>query len=225
MVILVPMAAPAASTCRPLCPMIIRDARFLTSNTRAELCPAPTLPEYAFIGRSNVGKSSLINRLVERNGLAKTSASPGKTQLINHFIINDDWYLVDLPGYGYAKVSKVARAEWGRMINYYLRTRENLACVFVLLDSRHAPQAVDLAFMEQLGTEGVPFVMVFTKTDKQSTAQTKGLIAGYLRQMGETWDELPRHFVTSAETGAGREELLGFIAEVNQHWAQAEPRA
>ena len=201
--------------------MLIRDARFLTSNTRVELCPAPTLPEFAFIGRSNVGKSSLINKLVGRSGLAKTSSSPGKTQLINHFLVNENWYLVDLPGYGYAKVSKVARAEWSRMINFYLRHRENLACVCVLLDSRHEPQAVDLAFMEQLGTEGVPFVMVFTKTDKQSTAQTKALITEYLRQMSEVWDELPRYFITSAETGLGREELLEFIAEVNQQWRQS----
>jgi GTP-binding protein len=181
--------------------MIIRDARFLTSNSRADLCPAPTMPEYAFIGRSNVGKSSLINMLTGRNGLAKTSASPGKTQLINHFVINDDWFLVDLPGYGYAKVSKVSRAEWARMINYYLRNRTNLMCVCVLIDSRHAPQAADLEFMEKLGEEGIPFVMIFTKTDKQSTAQTKALITEYLRKMSEIWDE-----------------LLEFIAEINQQW-------
>ena len=198
--------------------MIIRDARFLTSNSRADLCPAPTLPEYAFIGRSNVGKSSLINMLTQRNGLAKTSASPGKTQLINHFVINDDWYLVDLPGYGYAKVSKVARAEWARMINYYLRHRANLMCVCVLIDSRHPPQAPDLEFMEKLGEEGIPFVMMFTKADKQSTAQTKALLQAYLAKMGETWDELPRHFLTSAETGLGRDEVLNFIADVNQQW-------
>jgi GTP-binding protein len=142
--------------------------------------------------------------------------------LINHFLINDDWYLVDLPGYGYAKVSKVARAEWGRMINFYLRERPNLVCVCVLLDSRHAPQPVDLEFMEKLGEEGIPFVMVFTKTDKQSTSQTKALITAYLAKLGESWDELPRHFLTSAETALGREELLAFIAEVNQQW-RAEP--
>lgn len=205
--------------------MIIRDARFLTSNTQVALCPAPTLPEYAFIGRSNVGKSSLINMLVSRQGLAKTSSSPGKTQLINHFVINDNWFLVDLPGYGYAKVSKVSRAEWGRMINYYLRKRENLACVCVLIDSRHAPQAVDLEFMEKLGEEGIPFVIVFTKADKQSASQTRELIATYLRKLSESWDELPRHFVTSAETGLGRDEVLGFINEVNQQWTQADPIA
>jgi GTP-binding protein len=205
--------------------MVIRDARFLTSNTRVELCPAPTLPEYAFIGRSNVGKSSLINMLVSRNGLAKTSSSPGKTQLINHFVINDNWYLVDLPGYGYAKVSKVARAEWGRMINFYLRQRENLACVFVLIDSRLPPQAVDLEFMEKLGQEGIPFVMVFTKTDKQSASQTRTLIAAYLKKLSESWDELPRHFLTSGETGVGRDELLAFIDDINRQWADAGTNA
>ena len=198
--------------------MLIRDAQFLTSNSRADLCPAPTLPEYAFIGRSNVGKSSLINMLTGRKGLAKTSASPGKTQLINHFIINDDWFLVDLPGYGYAKVSKTSRAEWAKMINFYLRHRPNLMCVCVLIDSRHAPQAADLEFMEQLGEEGIPFVMIFTKADKQSTAQTKALITEYLRKMSEIWDELPRYFLSSAETALGREEVLGFIGEVNQQW-------
>ena len=200
--------------------MIIHDAQFLMSNSRADLCPAPTMPEYAFIGRSNVGKSSLINMLTARNGLAKTSASPGKTQLINHFVINDNWYLVDLPGYGYAKVSKTSRAELARMINYYLRNRPNLMCVCVLIDSRHSPQAVDLEFMEQLGEEGIPFVMVFTKADKQSTAQTKALLAEYLRKMSEIWDELPRYFVTSAETKLGREEVLGFIEDVNRQWKE-----
>jgi len=203
--------------------MLVRDARFLTSNSRADLCPAPSLPEYAFIGRSNVGKSSLINMLTGRNGLAKTSASPGKTQLINHFVINDDWFLVDLPGYGYAKVSKVSRAEWAKMINYYLRHRSNLMCVCVLIDSRHSPQGADLEFMEKLGTEGVPFVMVFTKTDKQSAARTHELIQLYLKKMSETWDELPRYFITSAETGAGRDELLGFIADVNRQLAANPP--
>jgi GTP-binding protein len=199
--------------------MLIRDARFLTSNTRVELCPAPTLPEYAFIGRSNVGKSSLINMLTQRKGLAKTSQSPGKTQLINHFLINEQWYLVDLPGYGYARVSRQARTEWARMINFYLRRRENLACVCVLVDSRHEPQAVDLDFMEQLGTESVPFVMVFTKADKQSASRTHDLVQAYLQKMSETWDELPRHFLTSAETGMGREELLTFIEGVNRELA------
>ena len=199
--------------------MVIREASFLVSNTQVALCPAPTRPEYAFIGRSNVGKSSLINMLTGRTGLAKTSSTPGKTQVINHFNINDEWYLVDLPGYGYARVSKSARADWGKMINTYLTKRENLTCVCVLLDSRHEPQAVDLEFMEKLGEDGVPFVMIFTKTDKQSTSQTKALITSYLAKMSETWDELPRYFVTSAETGLGREEVLGFITEINRQVA------
>ena len=182
-------------------------------------CPLPDRPEYAFIGRSNVGKSSLINMLTGRVALAKTSSTPGKTQVINHFNINNEWYLVDLPGYGYARVSKSSRADWGKMINAYLTKRENLTCVCVLLDSRHAPQAVDLEFMEKLGASGVPFAMIFTKTDKQSASRTQELIQAYLTKMEETWDELPRHFITSAETGAGRDEVLGFIAEVNRQVA------
>ncbi|MBC8082405.1 MAG: YihA family ribosome biogenesis GTP-binding protein [Hymenobacter sp.] len=202
--------------------MQIRDAEFLMSNTHVDQCPAPTLPEYAFIGRSNVGKSSLINMLTERRGLAKTSSLPGKTQLINHFLINKAWYLVDLPGYGYAKASKVNRAAWGRMINFYLRQRENLACVFVLIDSRHPAQAVDLEFMEMLGTEGIPFVMVFTKADKQSGSRAQQQVADYMRKMAESWDEVPQHFVTSAEEKTGRAEVLAFIAGVNQQLAQAQ---
>ena len=205
--------------------MLIRDARFVSSNTQLSACPPPTLPEYAFIGRSNVGKSSLLNMLTQRNGLAKTSSTPGKTQVINHFIINDEWYLVDLPGYGYARVSKSSRSDWGKMINAYLTRRENLTCVCVLLDSRHPPQAVDLEFMEKLGEQGVPFVMIFTKTDKQSLTRTQELIKTYLAKMSETWDELPRYFITSAETGAGREELLDFITEVNRQVAAEAPDA
>lgn len=185
------------------------------SNTKVEQCPAPTLPEYAFIGRSNVGKSSLINMLTEQKGLAKTSAQPGKTQLINHFLINDSWYLVDLPGYGYAKVSKVAREDWRRMINYYFQKRENLACVFVLIDSRHEPLKQDLDFINYLGNLGVPFVLVFTKADKQSSVKTDSTIAAYKRKLRETWDELPQIFITSSEKRVGREELLNFIEEVN----------
>ena len=199
--------------------MLIRDARFISSNTQLSACPPPDRPEYAFIGRSNVGKSSLLNMLTGRNGRAKISSTPGKTQVINHFMINEEWYLVDLPGYGYARVSKSSRADWGKMINAYLTRRENLTCVCVLLDSRHPPQAVDLEFMEKLGEDGVPFVMVFTKTDKQSLTRTKELLAIYLAKMGETWDELPRYFLTSAETGAGRDELLDFITEVNRQVA------
>ncbi|TGE26101.1 YihA family ribosome biogenesis GTP-binding protein [Hymenobacter aquaticus] len=205
--------------------MIIREAKFVMSNSRVDQCPAPTLPEYAFIGRSNVGKSSLINMLTGQKGMAKTSSQPGKTQLINHFLINENWYLVDLPGYGYAKVSKDARATWGKMINYYLRNRENLACVFVLIDSRHEPLAPDLEFMEMLGSEGIPFVMVFTKADKQSTARTQQNISAYLQKMQQTWDELPRHFITSAEEKTGREEVLSFIEEINRQLAQQAENA
>ncbi|MDX5418403.1 MAG: ribosome biogenesis GTP-binding protein YihA/YsxC [Hymenobacteraceae bacterium] len=195
--------------------MIIKEAKFLMSNTRVEQCPAPDKPEYAFIGRSNVGKSSLINMLTEHKGLAKTSASPGKTQLINHFLINDSWYLVDLPGYGYAKVSKESREKWRKMINYYFQKRENLTCVFVLVDSRHEPLKQDLEFINYLGTMGVPFVIVFTKLDKQSAAKTDSTIAAYQRKLREAWEELPQMFRTSAETRAGRDEILNFIEEVN----------
>lgn len=202
--------------------MQIRDATFLMSNSRVDQCPPPTLPEYAFIGRSNVGKSSLINMLTERRGLAKTSSLPGKTQLINHFLINKEWYLVDLPGYGYAKVSKESRVQWSRMINFYLRQRENLACVFVLIDSRHTAQTVDLEFMEMLGTEGIPFVMVFTKADKQSGSRTHQNVVDYMQKMSQSWDEVPRHFITSAEEKTGREELLSFITDINQQLAQTQ---
>ncbi|MCR5886383.1 ribosome biogenesis GTP-binding protein YihA/YsxC [Hymenobacter sp. J193] len=200
--------------------MLIRSAKFLTSNTRVDQCPVPDKPEYAFIGRSNVGKSSLINMLTGHKGLAKTSAQPGKTQLINHFIINDTWYLVDLPGYGYAKVSKTSRTAWERMIKFYLRERPNLSCVFVLIDSRHPPLVPDLEFIEMLGTMEVPFVLVFTKADKQSASRTQQNVADYTQKLGETWDELPRLFITSASEKTGRDDVLTFIEEVNQQLAQ-----
>ncbi|MFD2248160.1 ribosome biogenesis GTP-binding protein YihA/YsxC [Pontibacter ruber] len=196
--------------------MVIKEAKFLMSNTRVEECPVPDKPEYAFIGRSNVGKSSLINMLTEQKNLAKTSASPGKTQLINHFLINNEWYLVDLPGYGYAKVGKESRESWRKMINYYFQKRENLTCVFVLIDSRHEPLKADLEFINKLGTMGVPFVLVFTKTDKQSAAKTDSTIAVYTRKLQETWDELPRMFRTSSAERVGRDELLNFIQEINE---------
>ncbi|AKD03443.1 ribosome biogenesis GTP-binding protein YihA/YsxC [Pontibacter korlensis] len=195
--------------------MVIKEAKFLMSNTKVEACPAPNRPEYAFIGRSNVGKSSLINMLTEQKKLAKTSAQPGKTQLINHFLINDEWYLVDLPGYGYAKVSKSSRDEWRRMINFYLQKRENLTCVFVLIDSRHDPMKQDLDFINYLGTMGVPFVLVFTKLDKQSAIKTDSTIAAWKRKLRETWEELPQMFRTSSEKQIGRDEILNFIEEVN----------
>lgn len=195
--------------------MIIKEAKFLMSNTKVEACPAADKPEYAFIGRSNVGKSSLINMLTEQKKLAKTSAQPGKTQLINHFLINNEWYLVDLPGYGYAKVSKSSRDEWRRMINFYFQKRENLTCVFVLIDVRHDPMKQDLDFIQYLGTMGVPFVIVFTKLDKQSATKSDSTIAAWKRKLRETWEELPQMFSTSAEKQIGRDEILSFIEEVN----------
>ncbi|MFC5272049.1 ribosome biogenesis GTP-binding protein YihA/YsxC [Adhaeribacter terreus] len=196
--------------------MIIKDAQFISSNTQVDKCPQTNLPEYAFIGRSNVGKSSLINMLTNRNKLAKTSSFPGKTQLINHFLINESWYLVDLPGYGWAKVSKDSREKWGKMIRAYMRLRTNLICVFVLIDSRHEPQASDLEFIELLGALEVPFVLVFTKTDKQSAVKTDQNIAAFSRKMRETWEELPQIFKTSSAEKAGRDEILDFIDATNK---------
>src|SRR5690606_19163460 len=196
--------------------MVIKEASFLVSNTDYQKCPDPGLPEYAFIGRSNVGKSSLINRLAARSNLAKTSSTPGKTQLINHFIINKSWYLVDLPGYGYAKIGKHEREKWERMIYDYLRNRPNLVCTFVLVDSRHEMQKADLEFMMNLTELGVPFNLVFTKVDKLRPNQVNPTIERYLQQMKEYWEELPRYFVTSSEKSIGREDLLLAIEEYNQ---------
>lgn len=200
--------------------MIIKEAKFVMSNTRADLCPQTELPEYAFIGRSNVGKSSLINTLTNRLKLAKTSSFPGKTQLINHFLINDDWYLVDLPGYGWAKVSKDSREQWRKMINYYLKSRPNLACVFVLIDSRLPPQKPDLEFMEVLGTMGVPFVLIFTKIDKQSKPKTDANIATFMKALKETWEEPPMYMVSSSTTKEGRDQILAFISDVNRRYRE-----
>ncbi len=195
--------------------LTIQEANYVTSNVDYKECPAPDLPEYAFIGRSNVGKSSLINMLTQKKGLAKTSQTPGKTQLINHFLIDSSWYLVDLPGYGYAKISKTERAKWEHMIYDYLRYRPNLMCVFVLIDSRHDPLRTDLEFMQQMGEEGIPFNIVFTKADKVKGYLLPEQIEGYLVKLKETWEELPRSFVTSAEKGEGREELLEAIGDYN----------
>ena len=200
--------------------MIIKDAVFVISNTQVDKCPEPKFPEYAFIGRSNVGKSSLINMLTDRKKLAKTSSFPGKTQLINHFIINDNWYLVDLPGYGWAKVSKSAREDWGKMIKAYMTKRENLACVFVLIDSRHDPLKADLDFITTLGQWQVPFVLVFTKADKQSSVKTQQTMAAYRRSLKEQWEELPQMFTTSSSSGEGRDELLNFIDQVNVEFSK-----
>ena len=191
--------------------MIIKSAEFVVRNTNPALCPESELPEFAFIGRSNVGKSSLINMLTGVKDLAKTSSSPGKTQLINHFIINEEWFLVDLPGYGYAKAMRSQRERWLSFIKTYMNKRENLYCVMVLIDSRLKPQANDLEFMEWLALNGIPFVMVFTKTDKLSKTQLSKNIEGYKKEMLNYWEELPQIFVTSAEKGKGKEELLDFI--------------
>lgn len=193
--------------------MIIRSASFVTSSARISQLPPPGYPEYAFIGRSNVGKSSLINMLVGRKGLAKISGSPGKTQTINHFIINESWYLVDLPGYGYARVSQKTREQWDRLFTSYVTLRENLILLFVLVDARHEPMASDLAFMEKLALNGVPFARVFTKTDKLSAAEAEKNRAEHDRTMLRTWESLPPTFVTSAARGTGRDELLDYISE------------
>lgn len=195
--------------------MIIKSAEFVVSNTDVSLCPKSKHPEYAFIGRSNVGKSSLINMLTNNNKLAKTSGKPGKTRLINHFIINGDWYLVDLPGYGFAKVSKTDRKKFEQFIRKYLLNRKNLYCVCLLVDSRHEPQNADLEFMQWLGESSVPFVIVFTKTDKLNKTEFATFQSKYEAKLLETWEEAPQMFVTSAETGMGKEELLNFIESVN----------
>jgi len=195
--------------------MEIKTARFLMSNTSVKKCPDPNMPEFAFIGRSNVGKSSLINMLTNHKNLAKTSARPGKTQLINHFVINDNWYLVDLPGYGYAKVSKVQRNKFQAYISDYIINRENLYCLFVLVDCRHEPQKIDMEFIEWLGEKQIPFALVFTKTDKLGKNKLASNIADYKKQLQETWEELPPIFMSSAETGLGKEEILNFIAQTD----------
>ncbi len=198
--------------------MKITSAEFVLSSSDYRNCPAADRPEYAFIGRSNVGKSSLINALTGYPGLAKTSQIPGKTQLINHFLINAAWYLVDLPGYGWAKVGKAEKEKWVKMIRSYLTHRENLVCVFVLLDSRIAPQAIDLQFMQWLAEKEVSFVMVFTKADKQSRTKTQAHVAHYKAVMQEQWEELPTDFVTSSVLQEGRPELLDYIGELNNQF-------
>lgn len=195
--------------------MVIKSAEFVISNSRVEKCPTTGLPEYAFIGRSNVGKSSLINMLTARKGLAMTSQKPGKTQLINHFIINDAWYLVDLPGYGYARLGKDSRDSLRRMIEDYVLERKELVLLFVLLDCRHDPQKIDLEFVQWLGEEGVPFALIFTKADKLSKGRLAANVEAYKAKLHEEWEELPPIFVTSSEERMGRDELLGYIEEVN----------
>lgn len=195
--------------------MVIKSAEFVTSNSQVSKCPTTGLPEYAFIGRSNVGKSSLINMLTGRKGLAMTSQKPGKTQLINHFIINDAWYLVDLPGYGYARLSKDGREKLKKMIEDYALERKELISLFVLVDARHDPQKIDLEFIEWLGEEGVPFALVFTKADKLTKGKLAANIEGYKARLRQQWEELPPLFITSSEERLGREELLDYIDGIN----------
>ena len=189
------------------------------SNTRFDKLPKGNLPEYAFIGRSNVGKSSLINMLVQRRGLAKTSSVPGKTVAINHFVVNDAWYLVDLPGYGYAQHSKKTREQWRVMINNYILRRRNLVTTFVLVDSRIEPQNNDLGFMEWMGESRVPFCIVFTKTDKVSKVELERNVEAFKARLLEEWEDLPPMFVTSSETGRGRDEILDYIEAQNAEMA------
>ena len=196
--------------------MEIKSAEFVISNTDVKKCPDNGLPEYAFIGRSNVGKSSLINMLTNRKGLAMTSSKPGKTLLINHFIINDNWYLVDLPGYGYATAGKSMREKLKSIIESYILYREELTCLFVLIDCRHDPQPIDIEFMEWLGENGIPFSIIFTKIDKLSKSKLSENLKAYRDKLFETWEELPPIFITSSEKGQGREELLGYIDQINK---------
>ena len=196
--------------------MEITSAEFKISNTRIDKCPQDGLPEYAFIGRSNVGKSSLINMLTRKPKLAMTSSTPGKTLLINHFLINKQWYLVDLPGYGYAKRGKKQQEKIQQIIEDYVLDREALTCLFVLVDSRHEPQKIDLEFIEWLGENGVPFAIIFTKADKLNLTQQRENIANYLHKLEEQWEELPPYFLTSAEKQTGRNEVLDYIDSINK---------
>ncbi|MEL7269722.1 MAG: ribosome biogenesis GTP-binding protein YihA/YsxC [Bacteroidota bacterium] len=202
--------------------MHIKSAEFVMSNTDVAKCPKDPIPEYAFIGRSNVGKSSLINMLTERKSLAKTSGRPGKTQLINHFRINNNWFLVDLPGYGYARVSKKDKKTFQKYITEYFQKRKQLVSAFVLVDIRHEPQPVDLDFMEWLGTNGIPFAIVFTKADKLKPAAVEREAQAYLQKLIEgVWEEAPPHFITSSSNRMGRTELLNYIDGINQASAKA----
>lgn len=204
--------------------MEIHNATYLISSAKVEQCPAPDKPEYAFIGRSNVGKSSLINLLTGNSKLAKVSKSPGKTQLINHFLINGErktdspWFLVDLPGYGFAKRSQTQRVQWQKMIADYFQKRSNLQTVFVLIDSRHTPQNIDLAFMADLGMWGVPFNIVFTKADKNTQSVTAKNVKAFINRMKEEWEYIPRSFVTSTVKQTGKKELLAYIGELNEQF-------
>lgn len=196
--------------------MIIKESQFITSSSAHSQCPETKLPEFAFIGRSNVGKSSLINMLTARKNLAKVSGKPGKTQLINHFLINNTWYLVDLPGYGWAKVSKTEKEKWGAMIHDYLLERKNLVLIFVLIDIRLPPQPIDVEFINWLGENAIPFALLFTKADKLSHNKNQSSVARFRKTMKSHWEQLPPVFITSSEKGDGREEVLKYIDELLQ---------
>ncbi|MFA7102954.1 MAG: ribosome biogenesis GTP-binding protein YihA/YsxC [Bacteroidales bacterium] len=198
--------------------MIIKTSSFVKSSAHWQQCPKSTFPEYAFIGRSNVGKSSFINMLTGRKTLAKTSSKPGKTQLINHYLINENWYLVDLPGYGYTRTSKSLRIQWNQMTIEYIQNRQNLAYLCVLIDARLAPQKIDIAFIETLGERNIPFVLIFTKSDKQSLLKTMKNIDSFLTILKEQWEELPFYFITSAVTAKGKEDVLSFIEKTNKEF-------
>ena len=200
--------------------MKVRSAEFIMSNSNVMKAPKDRIPEYAFIGRSNVGKSSLINMLMERKDLAKISGKPGKTQLINHFKINEEWFLVDLPGYGYAKVSKKKRTIFQFFIENYFKEREQLVCTFVLIDSRHDPQKIDLEFMKFLGENQIPFCIVFTKADKLGSSKLNKQITSYKKKLLNTWETIPTSFITSSTNGLGRKEFLDFIDNVNHDVAK-----
>ena len=201
--------------------MEITSAEFVISNSRADMCPDTKLPEYAFIGRSNVGKSSLINMLTKQPKLAMTSSTPGKTLLINHFLVNKSWYLVDLPGYGYAQRGKKMMDKIQKMIEYYVLERKQMTCLFVLIDSRLEPQRIDLEFIEWLGENGVPFAIIFTKADKQTMAKTRKSVERFINKLQEQWEELPPFFISSSEKKTGREEILDYIEEVNKSIASS----
>lgn len=198
--------------------MIIKSISFVQSVADWHKTPPPNLPEYAFIGRSNVGKSSLINMLGNNKSLAKTSSQPGKTQTINHFIVNQQWYLVDLPGYGYAKISKNMREKWAKMIDDYICNRENLQLLFVLIDSRIPPQNIDLQFIDKLGEKQIPFALIFTKSDKNSQRETEKNITAFKKVLLENWEELPPFFVSSAENQVGKDEILNYIESINNQY-------
>lgn len=203
--------------------MKIKSAEFVVSNSDVAKCPKSMLPEYAFIGRSNVGKSSLINMLTGRKSLAKTSGKPGKTQLINHFLINKNWHLVDLPGYGYAKVSKSSKKVFQKFITQYFNKRQQLVCGFVLVDIRHKPQPIDLEFMEWLGENAIPFCIIFTKADKLKPKAIENHVEDYKTILLETWEEMPTYFITSSSKSIGKEDLLGFIDGLNNQMNQETP--